>query len=76
MHEVSVIGGVWMSCMSLEEVEMTLQEGEGQVKILDVSEGLDASRGSNQGNWKILLKISVLIVKYCIEAAFRKYASS
>lgn len=36
-------------------MEMTLQEGEDRVKILDMSEGLDASRENNQGNWKILL---------------------
>lgn len=31
------------------------EEVEDQVKILDVSETLDASRDNNQGNWKILL---------------------
>lgn len=50
-----MIGGVWVGCMSLVEVEMALQEGEDQVKILDVSETLDANRDNNQGNWKILL---------------------
>lgn len=41
--------------MSMEEVEMPLQEGEDRVKILDIAEGLDASRESNQGSWETLL---------------------
>lgn len=40
--------------MSLGEVEMTLQKGEDQVKTLDVSEGLAASR-DERANWKTLL---------------------
>lgn len=54
-----MIGGVWISCMSMEEVEMPLQEGEDWVKILDIADGLDASRENNQGSWEILLWISV-----------------
>lgn len=50
-----MIGGVWISCMSMEEVDMPLQEGEDRSKILDISEGLDASRENNQGNWETLL---------------------
>lgn len=51
-----MIGGVWISCMSLEEVEMTLQEGENRVRIFDVSEGLGPSRENNQEPGKYFYK--------------------